>query len=32
MTHLAIWEAPEPGSGLEETTWREHVTEREANL
>jgi quercetin dioxygenase-like cupin family protein len=27
MTHLAIWEAPEPGSSLEESTWGEHVTE-----
>jgi quercetin dioxygenase-like cupin family protein len=27
MTHLAIWEAPEPGSGLEESTWGEHVTD-----
>jgi quercetin dioxygenase-like cupin family protein len=31
MTHLAIWEAPEPGSDLEESTWGEHVTETEAS-
>ncbi len=31
MTHLAIWEAPEPGSDQEEYTWGEHVTDIEAS-
>ena len=31
MTHLAIWEATEPGSGVEEATWGEHVTDIEAS-
>ena len=30
MTHLSIWEAPEPGSDLAESTWLEHVTPDEA--
>ncbi len=25
MTHLSIWEAPDPGAGVEESTWGEHV-------
>ncbi len=31
MTHLAIWEAPEHGSDLEESTWGQHVTDQEAS-
>ena len=29
MTHLAMWEAPDPDSGQAETEWGEHVTEDE---
>ena len=29
MTHLAMWEAPDPGSGQAETEWGEHVTDDE---
>ena len=29
MTHLAMWEAPDPDSGRAETTWGEHVTDDE---
>jgi quercetin dioxygenase-like cupin family protein len=29
MVHLAIWEAPGPGSDEPETTWGEHVTSEE---
>ncbi|GAA4392686.1 cupin domain-containing protein [Tsukamurella soli] len=29
MCHLALWEAPEPGSDEPETTWGEHLTEDE---
>ena len=27
MTHLAMWEAPDPASGQAETGWSEHVTD-----
>ncbi|WP_449280325.1 (R)-mandelonitrile lyase [Longivirga aurantiaca] len=27
MTHLSIWEAPEPGSDVAESTWLEHVAD-----
>jgi quercetin dioxygenase-like cupin family protein len=30
MTHLSIWEAPDPGSGVEESTWGAHVADDEA--
>ncbi len=29
MTHLAMWEAPDPAAGLAETTWGDHVTDAE---
>jgi quercetin dioxygenase-like cupin family protein len=29
MTHLAMWEAPAPGSGLAESEWGDHVTDEE---
>lgn len=29
MIHLAMWEAPAPGSGAPETTWGDHVTDDE---
>lgn len=29
MTHLAMWEGPDPAAGLAETTWGEHVTDAE---
>jgi hypothetical protein len=29
MTHLAMWEAPDPVSGQAETEWGEHVTDDE---
>ena len=29
MTHLAMWEAPDPTSGQPETVWGEHVTDAE---
>lgn len=29
MTHLAMWEAPDPTSGQLETQWGEHVTDDE---
>jgi quercetin dioxygenase-like cupin family protein len=29
MTHLAMWEAPDPGSGQPETTWGEPVSDDE---
>ena len=29
MTHLAMWEAPDPASGQAETEWGEHVTDDE---
>ena len=29
MTHLAMWEAPDPESGRAETQWGEHVTDDE---
>ena len=31
MTHIVIWEAPDPSSGQEETTWLQHVTDEEYN-
>ena len=29
MTHLAMWEAPDPASGQAETGWGEHVIDDE---
>jgi quercetin dioxygenase-like cupin family protein len=29
MTHLAMWEGPDPGSGQPETEWGDHVTDDE---
>ena len=29
MTHLAMWEAPDPASGQAETEWGEQVTDDE---
>jgi quercetin dioxygenase-like cupin family protein len=29
MTHLAMWEGPDPDSGKPETEWGEHVTDDE---
>ena len=29
MTHIALWEAPAPDSGVDESTWGEHVTDEE---
>lgn len=29
MSHLAMWEGPDPATGLAETTWGEHVTDTE---
>ena len=29
MVHLAIWEAPAASSGIDETTWGNHVTDEE---
>ena len=31
MSHLAMWEAPAPGSGQPETTWGDHVTDDESH-
>ena len=32
MTHLAMWEAPDPASGQAETEWGEHVTDDEYSV
>jgi quercetin dioxygenase-like cupin family protein len=32
MTHLAMWEGPDPASGKPETTWGDHVTDDEYRL
>ena len=32
MTHLAMWEAPDPASGKAETEWGEHVTDDEYRM
>jgi quercetin dioxygenase-like cupin family protein len=32
MTHLAMWEAPEPGAGKAETEWDDHVTDEEYSV
>jgi hypothetical protein len=32
MTHLAMWEAPEPGAGKAETEWGDHVTDEEYSV
>jgi hypothetical protein len=29
MTHLAMWETPDPASGQAETEWGDHVTDDE---
>ncbi|MGH3468327.1 MAG: (R)-mandelonitrile lyase [Thermocrispum sp.] len=29
MTHIAMWEAPAPDSGIPESDWGEHVTDEE---
>ena len=31
MSHLAMWEAPDPGAEVPESDWGDHVTDEEYN-
>jgi quercetin dioxygenase-like cupin family protein len=31
MSHLAMWEAPDPGANVAESEWGDHVTDEEYN-